>query len=60
MIGNDVGKMIYGAFLPEALRQGRYVAAPEAFVFGQGLARIPAAIEAQKQGLSAQKLVVSL
>lgn len=60
LIGNDVGKMIYGAFLPEALRQGRYVAAPEAFVFGQGLARIPAAIEAQKQGLSAQKLVVSL
>jgi hypothetical protein len=60
LIGNEVGKMIYGDFLPAALQRDRYAAAPPAVIFGHGIDQIPAAIEVQKKGLSAQKLVVLL
>ena len=57
---NDVGRMIYEDFLPAALAEGRYRAAPEALIAGRGLAAIPAAIEQHRQGVSARKLVVTL
>ncbi len=60
LIANEVGPMIFEAFLPAALAQGRFVAAPRPTVVGAGLAQIPVALERQRQGVSAAKLVVTL
>jgi NADPH:quinone reductase-like Zn-dependent oxidoreductase len=60
LIGNAVGPMIFETFLPAALAEGRFVAAPSATVVGQGLSQIPAALERQRLGVSAAKLVVTL
>lgn len=60
LIGNEVGPMIFESFLPGALAEGRFVAAPSPTVVGQGLGQIPAALERQRLGVSAAKLVVTL
>ncbi len=60
LIANDVGPMIFEAFLPSALAEARFVAAPPATVVGAGLGQIPVALERQRQGVSASKLVVTL
>lgn len=60
LVDNEVGPMIYAEFLPQALAEGRYTAAPDPLVIGHGLNQIPAALEAQKKGVSARKLVVML
>jgi len=60
LFDNEVGPMIYRDFLPAALAEKRYLTAPEPLVFGQGLDKIPAAMEANKKGVSANKLVVAL
>jgi NADPH:quinone reductase-like Zn-dependent oxidoreductase len=60
LIANEVGPMIFEAFLPAALAQARFVAAPSPTVVGTGLAQIPVALERQRLGVSAAKLVVTL
>jgi len=60
LIANEVGPMIFEAFLPQALAEVRFVAAPSPTVVGAGLAQIPVALERQRQGVSATKLVVTL
>jgi NADPH:quinone reductase-like Zn-dependent oxidoreductase len=60
LISNEVGPMIFDEFLADALADGRYVAAPAVEVVGHGLAAIPAALERQRRGVSATKLVVTL
>ena len=60
LLGNEVGPLIYETFLPVALAEGRFVAAPEPLMAGHGLERIPDALERQRQGVSARKLVVTL
>jgi len=60
LIANEVGPMIFEAFLPAALAEARFVAAPSPTVMGTGLAQIPAALERQRLGVSATKLVVIL
>ncbi|KQO05111.1 zinc-binding alcohol dehydrogenase family protein [Sphingomonas sp. Leaf242] len=60
LISNEVGPMIFETFLPEALADGRYVAAPAVEIAGHGLAAIPVALERQCRGVSATKLVVTL
>jgi NADPH:quinone reductase-like Zn-dependent oxidoreductase len=60
LIANEVGPMIFEAFLPTALAEARFVAAPRPTVVGAGLAQIPAALERQRLGVSASKLVVTL
>lgn len=60
LIANEVGPMIFEAFLPSALAEGRYATAPKAEVVGHGLDAIPAALERQRRGVSATKLVVTL
>jgi glutathione S-transferase len=60
LIANEVGPMIFAAFLPSALAEGRFAAAPAPTLVGRGLAQIPAALERQRQGVSATKLVVTL
>lgn len=60
LLADDVGPLIYEDFLPGALAEGRYIAAPEPLIVGQGLAEVPAALDVQKRGVSARKVVVSL
>jgi NADPH:quinone reductase-like Zn-dependent oxidoreductase len=57
---NEVGKAIYGDFLPKALEKGTYMAAPEPYVFGKGVESIEGAVYLQKRGMSARKVVVTL
>ncbi len=57
---NQVSRIIYVDFLPRALAEGRYVAAPEPFIVGKGLAFIQIGFDVQAVGVSARKVVVSL
>jgi NADPH:quinone reductase-like Zn-dependent oxidoreductase len=57
---NEVGPAIYVNFLPPALADGSYRAAPEATIVGDGLARIPDALLRLRAGVSAKKLVVTI
>ncbi len=60
LASNEVSRVIYVDFLGEALAEGRYVAAPEALLVGQGLASIQKGLDVQVEGVSARKVVVSL
>ena len=60
LLYNEVGKAIYGEFLPRALADGTYVAAPEPQVVGKGLECIQAGYDIQRKGMSAKKVVISL
>jgi len=60
LIHNDVGPMIYETYLPKALAQDAYKAMPPAHVVGHGLGHVPEAMEQQRCGVSARKLVVTL
>ncbi len=60
LMDNEVCRAVYQDFLPAALAQGRYVAAPPARVAGKGLDAIQPALDLQRNGVSAQKVVVSL
>lgn len=60
LINNDVSRAIYADFLPLALAEGRYVAAPDPLVTGTGLETVQAGLDRQRQGLSAAKVVIAL
>ena len=57
---NEVGPAIYETFLPAALASGTFRPAPPPRVAGTGLDRIPAALAALRQGVSASKIVVTV
>jgi hypothetical protein len=59
-ISSEVGKVIFKDFLPQALADGKYVAAPAPMVVGKGLESIQEAFKIQQKGVSAKKVVVSL
>ena len=58
--GNEVGRIIYEDFLPGALAEGRFVAAPEPHVVGKGLECLQAGLDLLMKGVSAKKVVVTL
>jgi NADPH:quinone reductase-like Zn-dependent oxidoreductase len=60
LVDNGVGKVVYVDFLPKALAEGIYIAAPDPQVVGKGLEYIQAGFDLQKKGVSAKKVVVSL
>ena len=60
LVDNEVGPAVFVDFLPRALAEGRFVAAPPAMVVGAGLEAIETGFEAQRKGVSAKKVVVSL
>jgi NADPH:quinone reductase-like Zn-dependent oxidoreductase len=60
LMDNEVSRVIYEDFLPKALADGQYVAAPDPYVVGKGLDYVQAALDVQRQGVSARKVVVSL
>ncbi len=57
---NEVGPMIFGAFLPQALAAGTFGAMPPARVAGHGLEAILPAFAELARGVSARKIVVTL
>jgi NADPH:quinone reductase-like Zn-dependent oxidoreductase len=60
LVDNEVGPAVYADFLPGALADGRFVAAPPPVVVGSGLEAIETGFDVQKKGMSAEKVVVSL
>ncbi|MCJ1372614.1 hypothetical protein MMC20_003839 [Loxospora ochrophaea] len=60
LVKNEVSKVIYEDFLPAALAQGKFVAAPEPQVIGKGLEYVQEALDLNLKGVSAKKVVVSL
>jgi NADPH:quinone reductase-like Zn-dependent oxidoreductase len=60
LMDNEVSQVIYEDFLPQALEEGRYIAAPDPYIVGKGLSYIQEGFELQKKGMSASKVVVSL
>lgn len=57
---NEVSTLIYRDFLPDALADGRYLALPKPTVVGRGLDDIQHALDIQRKGVSAAKVVVTL
>jgi NADPH:quinone reductase-like Zn-dependent oxidoreductase len=53
-------KKLYGEFLPQSLEDGSYRALPTALLVGDGLGKIQEAMEVQRKGVSAKKVVVTL
>ncbi len=60
LLGNEVGPMIYETYLPDALAEARFVAAPDPLVVGYGLQALPEGFARHREGVSARKLVVTL
>ena len=57
---NHVGKAIFEDFLPKTLKAGAFVPAPEQLIAGKGLESVQEAVNLQRKGTSAQKVVVLL
>ena len=57
---NEISKAIYEDFLPRALESGSFTPAPEPLVAGQGLESVQAAVDLQRSGVSAKKVIVKL
>ena len=57
---NEVGKAVYQDFLPTALKENRYIAAPDPIIAGNGLESIQAGLDLLRKKVSAKKVVVSL
>ncbi|KIX93541.1 uncharacterized protein Z520_10719 [Fonsecaea multimorphosa CBS 102226] len=60
LVDNEIGPAMYEHFLPEALAEGSFTAAPKSEVVGHGLESIQQAMDVHKKGVSAKKIVVTL
>jgi NADPH:quinone reductase-like Zn-dependent oxidoreductase len=57
---NEVSTLIYRDFLPGTLAKGHYLAVPKPTVAGHGLGEIQHALDIQRSGVSAAKIVVTV
>lgn len=57
---NHVGKAVFENFVPNALKAGTFIPAPEPLLAGKGLESLQEAVDLQRRGTSAQKVVVLL
>lgn len=60
LMENEVGKVVYEDYLPDALEVGAFVSAPEYQVVGSGLNSIQLGLDTLKKGVSAKKIIVTL
>jgi NADPH:quinone reductase-like Zn-dependent oxidoreductase len=60
LMGNEVGKVIFEDFLPQALAHGKYIAAPDPVIVGTGLDYIQTGLDVQRQGVPVKKVVIAL
>jgi len=59
LVHNGVGKSVY-AYLEQALEKGVFQCKPEPVVVGNGLEKLQEALDVQKNGVSAKKVVLNL
>lgn len=57
---DDLGQALWGDYLPSALASGAFRPVPAARVVGHDLAAVQTAIDLHRQGVSAEKVVVTL
>ena len=57
---NDVSDAIYRDFLPAALAAGTYTATPPPHTIGNGLEDLQHALDTQRRGVSASKIVITV
>ena len=57
---DEVGDLVFREFLPGALEDGSFVPAPPPRVVGRGLRNVQLALDTQRAGVSAEKIVVQL
>jgi hypothetical protein len=57
---NEISKVVYEDYLPQALKDGSFRPMPKATVIGKGLDKLQGGFDHLKAGVSATKLVVSL
>ncbi|KAF9631065.1 hypothetical protein BFW01_g1927 [Lasiodiplodia theobromae] len=55
-----IGEWIWKKFIPEALANGSFQAKPDPSVTGHGLENIQNALDVQRKGVSAKKIIVTL
>ncbi len=60
IVHDGVGKAVFVDYLPKALAEGKFIAAPDPQVVGKGLESVQAALDVVKRGMSAKKAVVVL
>ncbi len=60
LVQNGVGKAVYEEFLPKALAEGSYHAAPDPEIVGTGLESLQIGYDRQQQGMTAKKVVIAL
>jgi hypothetical protein len=60
LVDNGVGKSIYEGYLGQALASGDFKPSPEPLVVGKGLNAVQEAMNKQKAGVSAKKIVLVL
>jgi hypothetical protein len=60
LVDNGVGKKIFEGFLEDALEMGEFKPSPGPEVVGKGLEMVQEAMDRQKRGVSAKKVVVLL
>ncbi|KAF2095951.1 zinc-binding oxidoreductase CipB [Rhizodiscina lignyota] len=56
----EVAKMIWGRYVPWALKNKKFVPSPKALIAGKGLDDIQKGLDRQKQGVSASKVEILL
>ena len=57
---NEVSRAIYHDFLPAALAAGAYTATPPPRIIGSGLQHLQQALDVQRRGVSAAKIIITL
>lgn len=55
-----IGELIWGEFVTEGLASGQLQAKPDPVIVGSGLEQLQKALDLQKAGVSAKKLVITL
>ncbi|KAK5107337.1 hypothetical protein LTR62_001353 [Meristemomyces frigidus] len=60
IVATELSHAIYEDYMPAALAEGKYIAAPEPLVVGKGLEYVQEGIDINLRGVSAKKVVVSL
>lgn len=59
LFNNDLGVYIWREYLPKALQSGQIKPKPNPRVVGQQLRSVQAGLDAQRRGVSAEKIVIS-
>lgn len=60
MATSEVGRHVWGKWLPSALQQGSIKWVPKPVVYGKGLEQLQDAINRNFEGVSGEKIVVDM